>query len=183
MGTGPYKIVDFKPGDMIRGEANLDYHMPNRPFFDAVEVKGGGDAVSAARAVLQTGEFDFAWNLAVEDEVLKRMENGGKGQVVIVPSGDIEFIQLNITDPWNEFEGERAHAKSKHFAFSDPAVREAMSYLVDRKGIQEFIYGRTGVATSNFLNNPAKFRSPNTKYEFNIDKAMPARWRRLEKGR
>ncbi len=171
VGTGPYKFVDFKPGDMVRGEINTNYHMPNRPFFDAIEMKGGGDATSAARAVLQTGEFDYAWNLQVEDEVLKRLEAGGKGRALIVQSGDIEFIQLNTKDPWNEVDGERANVKSKHFAFSDPAVREAMSLLADRKGIQEFIYGRTGVATSNFLNNPARFRSPNTKYEFNVDKA------------
>jgi peptide/nickel transport system substrate-binding protein len=50
-------------------------------------------------------------------------------------------------------------------------VREAMSLLADRKGIEEFIYGRTGFATSNFLNNPPRFRSPNTKFEFNVDKA------------
>jgi len=171
VGTGPYKIIDFKPGDMVRGELNANYHLPNRPFFDAIEMKGGGDATSAARAVLQTGEFDFAWNLAVEDDVLKRMEAGGKGKTVIVPSGDIEFIQLNITDPWNEVDGERASIKSRHFAFSDPAVREAMSMLVDRKGIQDHIYGRTATATSNFLNAPTRFRSGNTRYEFNIDKA------------
>jgi len=171
VGTGPFKIVDFKPGDMIRGEINNNYHVANKPHFDAIEVKGGGDATSAARAVLQTGEFDFAWNMAVEDEILKRMEQGGKGRAVIVPSGDIEFIQLNITDPWNEVDGERGSVKSKHFAFSDPAVREAMSYLVDRKGIQDNIYGRTGFATSNFVNQPTKYRSPNTKYEFNPDKA------------
>ena len=171
VGTGPYKFVDFKPGDMVRGEINNNYHMPNRPFFDAIEMKGGGDATSAARAVLQTGEYDYAWNLQVEDEVLKRMEAGGKGRAHIVPSGDIEFIQLNTTDPWTEIDGERAHLKSKHFAFSDPAVREAMALLVDRKGIQEFIYGRTGFATGNFLNSPPRYRSPNTKWEFNIDKA------------
>src|SRR5262249_3885966 len=68
VGTGPYKFVDFKPGDSVRGELNPNYHEPNRPFFDAVELKGGGDAVSAARAVLQTGEFDYAWNTQVEDE-------------------------------------------------------------------------------------------------------------------
>jgi peptide/nickel transport system substrate-binding protein len=134
-------------------------------------MKGGGDATSAARAVLQTGEYDYAWNLQVEDEVLKRMEAGGKGIAHIVPSGDIEFIQLNTTDPWTEVDGERASIKTKHFAFSDPAVREAMALLADRKGIQEFIYGRTGMATSNFLNAPARFRSPNTKFEFNTDKA------------
>ncbi|MDD5335214.1 MAG: peptide ABC transporter substrate-binding protein [Rhodoferax sp.] len=171
VGTGPYKFVDFKPGDIVRGEINHNYHMPNRPFFDSIEMKGGGDATSAARAVLQTGEYDYAWNLQVEDEVLKRMEAGGKGKVRVIDSGDIEFIQLNPTDPFNEVEGERASIKSKHFAFSEPAVREAMSLLVDRKGVQDFIYGRTGVATSNFLNNPPRFRSPNTKWEFNIDKA------------
>jgi peptide/nickel transport system substrate-binding protein len=37
--------------------------------------------------------------------------------------------------------------------------------------MQEFIYGRTGFATGNFLNNPPRFKSPNTKWEFNIDKA------------
>ena len=171
VGTGPYKFVDFKPGDMVRGELYANYHMPNRPFFDSIEMKGGGDAVSAARAVLQTGEFDYAWNLQVEDEVLMRMETGGKGRAQIVSSGDIEFLQLNPTDPWTEVDGERSSIKTKHFAFSDPAVREAMTLLADRKGIQEFIYGRTGVATSNFLNNPPKYRSPNTKFEFNVDKA------------
>lgn len=171
VGTGPYKFVEFIPGDMVRGAINTNYHMPNRPYFDTIEMKGGGDAVSAARAVLQTGEYDYAWNLQVEDDVLKRLEAGGKGKVEIVPSGDIEFIQLNITDPWNEVDGERASVKSKHWAFSEPAVREAMSLLIDRKSIQDNIYGRTGIATSNFLNNPPKYRSPNTKYEVNVDKA------------
>ena len=171
VGTGPYTFVDFKPGDIVLGALNKNYHMPNRPFFDTIEMKGGGDATSAARAVLQTGEYDYAWNLQVEDEVLKRMEAGGKGKAHIVPSGDIEFIQLNITDPWNEVEGERGHVKSKHFAFSDPKVREAMALLCDKKSMQEFIYGRTGFATANFMNNPERFRSKNTKWEFNVDKA------------
>ncbi len=171
VGTGPYKFVDFKPGDMLRAEANLAYHVPNQPFFDTLELKGGGDALSAARAVLQTGEIDFAWNLAVEDEILKRMEVNGKGKLYFLEGSDIEFVALQTTDPWTEFEGERAHAKTKHPAFQDKAVRTAMSHLIDRKSIQEFIYGRGGIATANFLNNPPRFRSPNMKYEFNVDKA------------
>jgi len=171
VGTGPYKFVDFKPGDIVRGEINTNYHMPNRPYFDTIEMKGGGDATSAARAVLQTGEYDYAWNLQVEDEVLLRMEDSGKGKAHIVDGGDIEFIQLNITDPWNEVDGERGSVKSKHFAFSDPKVREAMSLLCDKNSMQKFIYGRTGKATANFMNNPPRFRSTNTKWEFNVDKA------------
>ena len=171
VGTGPYKFVDFKPGDMLRCEANKDYHVANQPFFDTLELKGGGDALSAARAVLQTAEFDYAWNLAVEDEILKKMETGGKGRLYFLEGSDIEFISLNCTDPWTEVEGERAHMKSKHPAFSDKAVRTAMAMLVDRKSVQDFVYGRGGIATANFLNNPPRFRSPNMKYEFNIEKA------------
>jgi peptide/nickel transport system substrate-binding protein len=171
IGTGPYLLVDFKPGDLIRGKINPNYHMPNRPYFDAVELKGGGDAVSAARAVLQTGEYDFAWNMQVEDELLKRLEDGGKGRVNIFGSGNVEFIQLNNTDPWTEVDGERSSVMTTHPFLGDPAVRQALSVLVDRLSVEKFIYGRTGKATANFINNPKQFVSTDTTYEFNIDKA------------
>ena len=171
VGTGPYRFVDFKPGDIVRGELNPTYHMPNRPFFDTIEMKGGGDAVSAARAVIQTGEFDYAWNMQVEDDILKRMEQGGKGKASIVAGGNIEHIQLNNTDPWKEVDGERSSAKTTHPFLGDPAVRQALNLLVDRAAVQEQIYGRTGIATANFLNQPERFQSKATKYEFNVDKA------------
>src|SRR6266481_2632358 len=171
VGTGPYKFKDFKPGDMVAGEINTNYHMENRPYFDSIEMKGGGDAVSAARAVLQTGEFDFAWNMQVEDEILLRLEKGGKGRVLFSKGGGIEHIQLNTTDPWTEVDGERSSLKTKHPTLGDPAVRQALSVLVDKDSVEKFIYGRTGQATANFVNNPERFRSKTTKYEFNVDKA------------
>ena len=171
VGTGPYKFVDFKPGDMLRGERNTEYHIANQPFFDTLEVKGGGDAVSAARAVIQTGEFDYAWNMQVEDEILLRMERGGRGKAIPVASGNIEFIMLNVTDPWTEVDGERSSVKTKHPTLTDPAVRQAINLLIDRDSVEKFIYGRGGKATANFVNAPAKFTSPNMKYEFNVDKA------------
>jgi peptide/nickel transport system substrate-binding protein len=171
VGTGPYRFTDFKPGDMVRGVLNPNYHLPNRPHFDSIEMKGGGDAVSAARAVIQTGEFDYAWNMQVEDEILKRLEAGGKGRAEITPGGNIEHMMVNATDPWTEVDGERASLKTRHPLFSDPAVREAINLLVDRGSVQEHIYGRTGVATANFLNNPERFRSTSTRWEFNVDKA------------
>src|SRR5215831_10097927 len=171
VGTGPYLFVDFKPGDSVIGKRNPGYHLENRPYFDTVEMKGGGDAVSAARAVLQTGEYDYAWNMQVEDEILQKLEAGAQGKLSIVPGGNVEYIALNVTDPAVEVDGERASIKTKHPLFSDPAVRESINLLIDRASVQKFIYGRTGVATANFLNNPERFRSTNTKFEFNIEKA------------
>jgi peptide/nickel transport system substrate-binding protein len=171
VGTGPYKFVEFKPGDLIRGVINPDYHMANRPHFDSIEMKGGGDAVSAARAVIQTGEYDFGWNIQVEDDVLLRLEKGGKGKTIYAVGGDTEFIALNFTDPNTEVDGEKSSMKTKHPLFSDPAVRKALSMLVDRDSIKKAIYGRAGRTTANFLNGPEKFVSKNTTWEFSIEKA------------
>ncbi len=171
VGTGAFLFVDFKPGDTVLAKLNPNYHVPNRPYFDTLEVKGGGDAVSAARAVLQTGEYDYAWNMQVEDEILTKLESAGKGKVSIVATGNIEFMILNVTDPAVEVDGERSSIKTKHPLFSDPAVRQAVNLLIDRASIEKYIYGRTAVATANFLNNPERFRSKNTKFEFNIEKA------------
>jgi len=182
VGTGAYRFVDFKPGDIVRGEVNPTYHVPNRPFFDAIEMKGGGDATSAARAVLQTGEYDYAWNMQVEDEILKRLEQGGKGRVIVFPTGNPEHIQINTTDPWREVDGERSSVKTTHPTLSDPAVRAALNVLVDRGAIHEEIYGRGGQTTANFLNSPARFASRTMRWEFNVERANhlldTAGWRR-----
>jgi peptide/nickel transport system substrate-binding protein len=171
VGTGPYMFDDFKPGDALRAKRNPNYHVPNRPHFDTIEIKGGGDAVSAARAVLQTGEYDYAWNMQVEDEILQKLEAAGKGKVLIVETGNVEFLMLNSTDPATEVDGERSSVKTRHPLFADPAVRQAINLLIDRTSIEKFIYGRTAAATANFLNAPEKVRSKNTKFEFNIEKA------------
>ncbi len=172
IGTGPYLFVGFNPGDLVQGKINPNYHMDNRPYFDTFEMKGGGDAVSAARAVMQTGEYDFAWNMQVEDEILKRLEAGGQGHAALAETGNIEHIQLNTTDPWKDVDGERSSLKTKHPFMTDPAVRQALNLLVDRASVHKFIYGRTAFDTANFVNNPKRFVSANTHYEFNVEKAV-----------
>ena len=171
VGTGPYRFAEFKPGDLVRGTLNPTYHGANRPHFDSVEIKGGGDAVSAARAVLQTGEFDYAWNIQVEDELVRRMEAGGKGRAVYSNGADLEFILFNFTDPQRDVDGERSSLKAPHPVLGDIAVRDALALLVDKAAVEKFIYGRAGVATANYLNNPPRYRSKNTAWEFNPAKA------------
>jgi len=171
VGTGPYRFQSFTPGDLVQGVINTDYHQPNRPYFDEVQMKGGGDATSAARAVLESGEYDYSWNLQVEDQLLKKMEADGRGKVLFVKGAQIEHMQLNFTDPNKEVDGERSSIKTTHPTLSDPVVRQALSLLMDRGSVQQYIYGRTGDTTPNFLNGPPRFVSHNTKWEFNVQKA------------
>jgi peptide/nickel transport system substrate-binding protein len=171
VGTGPYRLAEFKPGDLIRAEINPQYHVTNRPFFDQVHIKGGGDAVSAARAVLQTAEYDFGYYLLVEEDVLARIEQGGKGRVLEIPTSGISHIQCNMSDPWREVDGERSHPSSLHPSLGEPAVRLALNLLIDRASIQSNLIGRNGRLTPNFLNVPDRVRSRNTTLEFSVDRA------------
>jgi peptide/nickel transport system substrate-binding protein len=172
VGTGPYMFVEFKPGDLVRGKINPNYYEANRPYFDTIEMKGGGDAVSAARAVMQTGEYDYAWNLQVENRILEILKRGGKGRLELLNGGNIEHIQLNNTDPWKEVDGERASIKTTHPFLTDPAVRRALNLLVDRGAVHNYIYGPAGIATANFVNNPKQYVSKDTSYQFNVAQAI-----------
>jgi peptide/nickel transport system substrate-binding protein len=171
VGTGPYRLLEFKPGDVLRAEANPQYHVASRPFFDTLELKGGGDPVSAARAVLQTGEYDFAYDMAVDEEILARLERLGRGRLLVVPDDGPEHIELNRSDPWTDVDGERSSLKAPHPLLTDPAVRAALKLLVDRAAIQTELYGRLARTTANYLDAPARFRSPNTRWEFSVERA------------
>ena len=185
VGTGPYLFVDFKPGDIVRAKLNPDYHLPNRPYFDTIEIKGGGDAVSAARAVLQTGEYDYAWNMQVEDEILQQAgELPAKARSSSSRPAISSSSCSTSTDPATEVDGERSSIKTKHPLFSDPAVRQAINLLIDRASIEKFIYGRTAIATANFLNTPEKL--PLEEHQIRVqhrEGQRDPRGRRLEKGR
>ena len=68
------------------------------------------------------------------------MEQGGKGRVDFVVSGNVEHVNVNQTDPWTEVDGERSSVKTKHPLLSDPAVRQALSLVIDRGSMQEQLY-------------------------------------------
>lgn len=172
VGTGPYQVVEFKPGDTIIYQPNPYFRDPNKPHFQRVELKGGGDVTSAARAVLQTGDADFAYNLQVEAPVLKQLESAGKGIVDITPSPLMERLIINLSDPNQpDANGERSSVKVPHPFFSDLRVRQAFNYAIDRDMIADQLYGATGKPTANFIVAPVAFVSPNTRYEYNLEKA------------
>ena len=170
-GTGPYMVQEFKPGDVLTLVVNPNYREPNKPAFSDINIKGGGDAVSAARAVLQTGEYDYAWNLQVEAQVLNGLLQGGKGDLVIGGGGGVEQIIVNQADPNTDMDGERASLKSKHPFLTDQRVRQAMALAIDRDTMAKQLYGPSGNASANVLTTPTNLASKNTTLEFNVSKA------------
>ena len=99
IGTGPFVVDEFRPNDVISLSANPNYRDPDKPAFATMTLKGGGDAAAAGRAVLETGEFDYAWNLQLAPEVIEEMAKGGKGTPVSGFGTLVERIEMNMTDP------------------------------------------------------------------------------------
>lgn len=171
IGTGPYKLVEFKPGDTVLYEINENYRDPDKPYFKEVEFKGGGDATSAARAALQSGETDWAWNLQVEKSLLEGFEGSEVGTLLSSPGTGVERIVVNFADPDTEVDGARSEPSTEHPYMSDLRVRQAFAMATDRETIANELYGPAGIATANLLVAPERFVSPNTSFIFDPDEA------------
>lgn len=167
VGTGPYKLREFKPGDVVLYDMNENYRDANKPFFKSVTLKGGGDAVAAARAVCQTGDIDFGWNLQVEAAVLRPMVEGGDSKCSVNPQyGVLERIHVNFADPSPSLGDKRSEPDTKHPFFSDANVRKAVAMATNRTAVADQLYGKYGgTPTCNVVVIPESFVSKNTTSE------------------
>ncbi|MBL9050846.1 MAG: peptide ABC transporter substrate-binding protein [Tabrizicola sp.] len=163
IGTGPFMVKDFKVNDVVELEANPNYRDPAKPAFATMTVKGGGDAQAAARAVMETGEFDYAWNTQINPEMQAQMAAAGKGVLLNGFGTLVERIEMNMTNPDPALpEGERSTPKHPHPFLSDIRVRKALSMAIDRQILVDIGYGSAGRPTCNIVPAPEMFASDNT---------------------
>ncbi len=159
-GTGPFRVTEFRANDVISMEANPNYRDPNKPAFASLTFKGGGDAASAARAVLETGEFDYAWNLQIDPSILSSMAEAGKGTVVSAFGTGVERMMVNLTNPAADLGEARSTVEGgPHPFLTDANVRRALSLAIDRVTLSEVGYGDAGKPTCNVLPAPAIYAS------------------------
>ncbi|MEM9550397.1 MAG: peptide ABC transporter substrate-binding protein [Pseudomonadota bacterium] len=159
IGTGPFVVTDFRPNDVIQMAANDNFRDPAKPAFATVTFKGGGDATAAGRAVMETGEFDYAWNLQLAPDVIAQMEKGGKGTPVAGFGPLVERIMLNNTNPDPALGPDERSVVRPHPFLGDPAVYQAMSLAIDRPLLVEIGYGQAGRVTCNWVPAPAVYAS------------------------
>jgi peptide/nickel transport system substrate-binding protein len=163
IGTGPFVVTDFRPNDVIQMEANPNYRDPAKPAFATLTFKGGGDATAAGRAVMETGEFDYAWNMQLAPDVLAKMAEGGKGVPIAAFGTLVERLEMNMTDPSPDLpDGVRGTVEAPHPFLTEKAVRQALSMAIDRELLVEVGYGQAGRPTCNLVPAPALYASENT---------------------
>ena len=163
IGTGPFMVTGFTVNDTVSLAANPNYRDPAKPAFATAVIKGGGDAEGSARAVMETGEFDYGWNTQIPPDSQAAMAAAGKGTFVVAFGTLVERIEMNMTDPSADLpEGERSTVKHPHPVLSDIKVRTALSKAIDRAILVEVGYGAGGLPTCNIIPGPEAWASDNT---------------------
>lgn len=172
LGTGPFVVESFDINDQATFVANENYREPNKPAFTRVNIKGGGDPAAAARAVLQTGEYDFGWNVQIEPAMVDELVNEtSAGFLVADPGTNVERMTVNFSDPHTEVDGQRSEKNTPNPVLGDKAVRQAINMCIPRQLIADEFYGLNQPPTSNILAGLESFESPNTSWELNPEKA------------
>ena len=162
IGTGPFVVTEFRPNDVIQMKANDNYRDASKPAFATLTFKGGGDALGAGRSVLETGEFDYAWNLQLAPDVIAKMEQAGKGVAIAGFGPLVERLEMNLTDPSPALDADtRSTRKAPHPFLSDMNVRKALSMAIDRPLLVEIGYGKAGKVTCDLVPAPDLYAAKN----------------------
>ncbi len=162
IGTGPFVVDEFKPNDVITMSANPNYRDPDKPAFAKLTFKGGGNAAASGRAVLETGEYDYGWNLQLAPDVIANMEKAGKGVAMAGFGPLVERLEMNLTDPSPSLPPDiRATRAAPHPFLSDINVRKALSMAIDRTLLVEIGYGKAGKVTCDLVPAPENYAAHN----------------------
>ncbi len=147
VGTGPFMVTDLRPEDTVTYTVNPNYRgaAEGKPFFGSVTIKGGGDAESTARSVLEIGEADYAWNLQVAPEILEPMAAAGNATVLSGFAANVEHVNLNQTDPDADPPSEITNPHP--ILFDNFELARALSLAINRDDLVTVGYGAAGVPT------------------------------------
>ena len=155
VGTGPFKLVNWAPGDRIRVEKYDAYHRAGTPHIAAIEWRIVPDS-QARLAGLQDGTLQMV--ALVE----------GKDVIQAQGVAGIEVIQ---TKPYVIYEN--FNINTKRAPFDDKRVRQAMAYAFDREAYTKSIWFGLARPTINPVPPEMPTYLPNsaTQYPFDLDKA------------
>ncbi len=122
VGTGPFKFVEWVPGDHATFVKFADYWRQGLPYLDAIVIKSIPDPASRMLNLI-SGGVDYIMDVPTSDAALLRKINN-----IVVEKGPVGFnftsFLININEP----------------PFDNQLVRQAMNYAIDRKEICELAY-------------------------------------------
>lgn len=157
VGSGPFKLVEFKNGEHVILERFDDFFIEGRPYLDKIVMRIITD--SSARAIAyENGELDFG---AFESEalIINRLKKVNHLTVTSTGYGAIgalDWLAMNTTKG----------------PLADKRVRQAIAYAIDKNFIQKALMQGTTMDANTGIHPDSPFYSAGVnKYELDLDKA------------
>ena len=158
VGTGPFKLVEFNPAEVVLVEAFDDYFR-GRPKVDMIRQEVVPEP-SVRTIALETGDSDSAlWPLLVEDSLA--LAEDPNFTVIKTSTGGVKHFPLNNQLP----------------QLSDKRVRQAMMYAIDRQRIIDDLWAGAATVAHTTLSPKFGFYSKNDdpsvkRYDYDPDQAV-----------
>jgi peptide/nickel transport system substrate-binding protein len=166
VGSGPFKLAEYKPGEFTRLTANKDHYL-NPPKIDEVifKVYGNDDALVQA---LKSGEVDL---IDPPNTAIKPLQGEQNIKVEIGKSLSLSDIIFNITTKENcpKEDGKC----TGHPALKDVKVRQALSHATDKQQLIDVMLlglGQPGM-TLVMPGHGEGFNSSLQDYAYDVEKA------------
>ncbi|MCM8833070.1 MAG: ABC transporter substrate-binding protein [Candidatus Omnitrophica bacterium] len=171
VGTGPYKIKEYRPGEWIILKKNQYYWKRDKdgftlPYIETIVFQIIPDP-NMAILKFRTGEIDIISIRGQDYYVLKPLEKDKNFTIYdIGPSLGSEFLALN----------QNIDAKIPDYKkewFSDINFRKCIAYSIDRNSIIKNVYAGFGTPQYGPMNSSCGFfyNDKIKKYEYDLEKA------------
>ncbi len=138
VGTGPFKLKEWKKGEYVEYVKNPDYFVPGRPYLDGLKyimiVERG-----TRTAALQSGQLDVAMPGETSKAAAEQLKNAVP-QLVVTP------VATSVTD--------NIIMNAKKPPFDNPKVRLAVSYAIDRRALIAAVHQGAGVPGAAMMPRP-----------------------------
>jgi len=157
VGSGPFKLVEFKPGEHIILERFGDFFLKGRPTLDRLIFQNYKDPASMLLA-LERGEIDIHEGLTDPRSIERAKKAPG---VVVQPNGAPAIGPII----WVAF-------NTKHPQLSDKRVRQAINYAIDKQFIVKTLLGGVFKRATGPIATASPFYDPGVEtYPLNLKKA------------
>ncbi len=155
IGTGPFKWIEYVPGNKVTLVRNDKYWQSGKPYLDRVELQIVDDKQSMVLGV-ETGQRDIAAQVSIQD--LSRLKNAAQVRSEVSQTGS-QFYYLGVTVTGD--------------VVKDKRVRQALNAGIDRKRITDtLIFGLAEPTALPFpMNSPAYNAALDKSITFDLDKA------------
>lgn len=128
VGTGPFALKTWSPGDRMELVKFADYFERGLPKLDAVTLRVIPEA-AARMAALDSGAIDLLWSLPYEN--VDRYKKGGPVRVDAISTATWDGVILNNDKP----------------PFDDLRVRQALAATIDKEALVELVLFGQGAPT------------------------------------